>query len=65
MAGVFTTKGIVERDLLEAKDVVMEDENARVIATEWYLNGELVRRDGFVNLLRSGSAMNVESGNAG
>lgn len=46
---VLTTKGRVSRDLLEVTDIVFEEENARVIATEWRLNGEIVRRDVYVN----------------
>lgn len=49
---VFTTKGLVDRDLLEVKDHITEEDNARVLATEWYLDGELVRRDVVVNVLR-------------
>lgn len=52
---IYTTKGLVERDQLEVKDVISEEDNARVIATEWYLNGELVRRDVNVNILREQS----------
>lgn len=48
---VYTIKGIVDRDLLEVKDIVFEEENARVTATEWYLDNELVRRDVHVNML--------------
>lgn len=49
---VFTTKGEIERDMLVATDIVSEEENARVTATEWHLDGELVRRDVNVNILR-------------
>lgn len=54
---VYTTKGLIERDQLEIKDVVSEEDNARVMATEWYLNGELVRRDVNVNILRGQSVL--------
>lgn len=56
---VLTTKGRVRRDLLEVTDIVFEEENARVIATEWRLNGELVRRDVYVNVL-DGAQMSSE-----
>lgn len=48
-----TTKGLVEVDELDVKDIVTLEENARVIATEWRLKstGELVRRDVNVNIL--------------
>ena len=49
---VHTTKGLLERELLEVKDSITEEENARVMATEWFLDGELVRRDVNVNILR-------------
>ena len=49
---VHTTHGLIERDQLSTKDIVTEEDNARVIATEWYLGDELVRRDVNVNILR-------------
>lgn len=50
---VQTNKGLIDRDLLHVKDVAEDHENARVIATEWFLDGELVRRDVNVSILRS------------
>jgi len=47
-----TTEGLIERDLLAVRDIATEEENARVIATEWFLDGKLVRRDVNVNMLR-------------
>lgn len=49
---VHTTKGMIDRELLTATDIISEEENARVVATEWHLNGELVRRDVAVSILR-------------
>jgi hypothetical protein len=49
---VQTTKGLLESSLLEIKDVIVEEDNARITATEWYLSNELVRRDVNVNILR-------------
>lgn len=49
---VHTTHGLLERDLLTVSDIVSDEENARVTATEWRLGDELVRRDVHVNLLR-------------
>lgn len=49
---VFTTKGLVDFSLLTVKDEVVYEDNARIIATEWYLGEELVRRDVNVNILR-------------
>lgn len=47
---VHTTKGLIERDRLTVKDIIDETDNSRCIATEWYLDGELVRRDGWANI---------------
>lgn len=58
---VFTTKGIVDQSLLTVADIVTEEENARVTATEWHLDGELVRRDVHVNILVS-QALTGEQG---
>lgn len=52
MSKVHTLKGPIERDRLIATDIVSEEDNARVIATEWHLDGELVRRDVWGNILR-------------
>ena len=52
MALVQTTVGLVEQSNLEIKDVIENGDSARVTATEWYLNGLLVRRDVNVNILR-------------
>lgn len=62
---VQTTKGLIERDTLEVRDIVEEHDNARVNATEWFLDGELVRRDVNVNVLRGaelGSEQNTFGG---
>ena len=53
---VHTTHGLIDRDLLTAVDIVTEEENARVIATEWFLGDEMVRRDVAVSIL-SGQAV--------
>lgn len=50
---VETAIGMIERDQLVVKDVVDETENARSVATEWYHNGALVRRDAHVMILRT------------
>ncbi len=49
---IHTIHGLMERQKLKVKDVVTEEDNARVTATEWYHGDELVRRDVNVNLLR-------------
>lgn len=51
MQQVWTTKGNVDRDQLTVEDIVTEGDNHRAIATEWKLNGELVRRDVHVMIL--------------
>lgn len=56
MGMVHTTKGLIERDRLKATDIVSEEDNARVVVTEWHLDGELVRRDVAVSIL-SGQAV--------
>lgn len=49
---IHTIHGLMERAKLKVKDVIKEEEHARVTATEWYDGDELVRRDVNVNLLR-------------
>jgi hypothetical protein len=58
---VATCEGEVDREELEVRDLVGEDDNARVTVTEWRREGRLVRRDVFVNMLR-GVAVGVKSG---
>ena len=48
---VLTTKGPVELDKLEVRDVVDVCDNTRKVASEFYLDGELVRRDVAVSML--------------
>lgn len=48
---VMTTKGPVEWANLFVQDVTEMSDNARKIATEYRLNGELVRRDVAVSML--------------
>jgi hypothetical protein len=49
---IYTKDGLVPLSDLQVVDVVEWHDNARVTATEWRRNGELVRRDVNVNLLR-------------
>lgn len=49
---VHTTKGLIDRHRLVATDIVTEDANSRAVATEWHLDGELVRRDVAVSILQ-------------
>ncbi len=57
---VQTTKGLIDRDLLVTKDIVTEESNARITATEWYFEGELVRRDVNINMLSGLSLFNKQ-----
>jgi hypothetical protein len=52
MSLVHTIKGLIERDRLVVTDVINEDDNSRAVATEWHLDGELVRRDVAVSILQ-------------
>lgn len=56
MSQVHTIKGLIDRDLLTVKDIVTEDGNSRAVSTEWFLDGEMVRRDVAVSIL-SGQAV--------
>ncbi len=58
---VHTTKGLVDRDLLTVTDIVSDEPNARVTATEWHLDGELVRRDVNVNILQGQAVFGDQS----
>lgn len=49
---IFTSDGLIERELLTVKDIVEEVGSFRTTATEWYLGEKLVRRDVHLNLLR-------------
>lgn len=53
MYQVETIKGLIDRDRLDVRESVTETDSARCIATEWYLDGELVRRDAHAMILRT------------
>lgn len=61
---VHTTEGLIERDQLEARDIITEEQNARVVATEWFLGEKLVRRDVHVSIL-CGQSVFGEQANLG
>ncbi|MBV8666730.1 MAG: hypothetical protein JO269_09620 [Burkholderiaceae bacterium] len=42
---IYTTKGMVKRDRLTDKVFVQDHPQGIITATEYYLDGELVRRD--------------------
>jgi hypothetical protein len=46
-------RALVERERLTVLDCVEEHDNARSVATEWRLDGKLVRRDCAVAILRT------------
>jgi len=49
---IHTKDGLISSADLEVKDIIEWHDNARVTATEWRRNGEIVRRDVNVNILR-------------
>lgn len=59
-AFVHTTKGLVPFERLEVKEVRDQGDNHLSIAREWYLDGELVRRDAWVTILRGHAAAGVQ-----
>jgi hypothetical protein len=50
---VETIKGLLPLEDLEVKDIVTVTDSSRCIATEYYYNGELVKRSAWADLLRS------------
>jgi hypothetical protein len=52
MNQVLTTKGLIDLASLDIKDCVEVGDNYRKVATEYYFNGELVRRDVTASALR-------------
>lgn len=61
---VHTTKGLLERDALDMKYAMQFHDNAHVVAVEWYHEGEMVRRDVHVSVLR-GPEVQVSEGAIG
>lgn len=57
---VLTTKGLVEFEQLQVRDIVEYGDNHRKIATEWYLGEELVKRDVAISVLRPIEAETVQ-----
>lgn len=47
---VHTTLGPIPRSQLTVKDVVAEDGQGRTVATEWYYQGQMVRRSVWLDL---------------
>lgn len=45
-----TKLGFLDESILEKKETRREDDNEIATAQEWYLNGELVKRDAQVQL---------------
>jgi hypothetical protein len=62
---VYTTKGLVEADQLQVTDVVTMEDNARVIATEWRMGEEVVRKDVWVSVLRQHDMSSEQASLAG
>lgn len=59
---VYTTEGPVEHDRLTVVDHATMENGNRVIATEWHLDGVLVRRDVWVSLLMPQAPIGAEQG---
>ena len=59
---VQTNAGLIDRDQLEVEDIVHETEDARVIQTVWKLDGQEVRRDATVSILRGQVIRGVMNG---
>jgi len=49
---VSTEIGLIDKSRLQVTDMITVEDNARVTATEWRLEGKMVRRDVWVNALR-------------
>jgi hypothetical protein len=50
---VETIKGLLPLGDLEVKDIVTVTDNSRCIATEYYYNGELVKRSAWADVFRA------------
>jgi hypothetical protein len=50
---VETIKGLLPSEDLEVKDIVSWTDNSRCVASEYYYNGELVKRSAWADILRS------------
>jgi hypothetical protein len=50
---VETIKGLLPIEDLEVKDIITVTDNSRCIATEYYYNGELVKRSAWADVLRA------------
>ena len=59
MGMVETIVGPVERERLVVEDIVTEEPDKRIIATEWRLDGEIVKRDVWACILH-GQALTGE-----
>ena len=59
---VTTTKGDVDINNLVVNDRISIEGYTRVTATEWFLDGELVRRDVNVNILCGQSLTGEQEG---
>jgi hypothetical protein len=54
---VETIKGLLPMEDLEVKDIVTVTDNSRCIATEYYYNGELVKRSAWADVLRTAAVI--------
>jgi hypothetical protein len=58
---IHTIRGLIPAGELQVIDIITTTENSREIATEWRKDGEIVRRDVWVSLLR-GLSIGSEQG---
>lgn len=57
-----TTRGLLPESSLTTREVRSDGDNDIGVAREWYLGGEMVRRDAWVTLLR-GLEIDAQEGN--
>lgn len=61
MDQIYTTNGYVDPSILEKKVIVSDEPQAHITATEYWLEGELVRRD--VDIALKGREIALEMAN--
>ena len=65
MAKILTIKGEIDESALTFKETRFEDDNEIATAQEWYLDGELVKRDAQVQLKKWPEGMEAFVGSLG
>lgn len=59
---VQTAIGDIDINLLQVVDLIKIEANARITATEWRFEGQIVRRDLNINILRGQSMTGEQEG---